>query len=130
MSAARMALLATVLACAGCARGERQAGEDGDQVLLRQLREAGADLSKPTTVTFYAYFPDSASAARTSTAFGMPGYAFAVMPPDSANARWTLRFTTQLAPTLDTVRAIGRRISQAAIVERGSYDGWEAEVRR
>ena len=98
-----------------------------DQQTLRALRDAGADLTKPTEINFYLYFPTRAAADTAATQAATPQLRPHV--DRAANGpTWLCLLTGNMVPTESAVHAESVRLGALAKAHSGEYDGWEAAV--
>lgn len=97
---------------------------EADRAVLTQLREAGADLTKPTHIIHYLYFAteDAANAARAQVAAPLSGTV------DDAEGEWELAVEHDAVPTLDNIARVRQLLMAVAAHQGGAYDGWEAAV--
>jgi hypothetical protein len=107
----------------------RVAGDssDGDAETLRALRDAGADLTVPTEVNFYLYFPTRAAAEQAAVSAGTSELVATVQPAATGDT-WLCFVTGTIAPTESNIRSATTRLSALAASLGGEYDGWEAAV--
>ena len=100
---------------------------EGDQQVLTQLREAGADLSKATEVNYYLYFRDRQAADSAAAHVGAGPLAASVRRAADDSA-WLCLVTGQMVPSQEAIRTYTKRLFELAKTYRGEYDGWEAAV--
>ena len=100
---------------------------EGDRQVLAQMREAGADLSKPTEINFYLYFNDRATAERAKTEAG-DGSLTATVRPGANSDTWLCLVSGTMIPDEATIHAIVVRLLGVAQRHGGDYDGWEAAI--
>ena len=100
---------------------------EADQQTLRALRDAGADLTKPTHVNFYLYFSDRVkadSAAAEATTPELP----ASVKRAADDSSWLCLVSGRMVPTESSIRQVSTRLQAVAASHGGDYDGWEAAV--
>jgi hypothetical protein len=100
---------------------------EGDRQTLNALRKAGADLTRPTEVNFYLYFPTQAAAADAAAQAQTPELPARVMPGPDGKA-WLCFVSGTMVPTELAIRAASTRLQAVATSLGGEYDGWEAAV--
>ena len=100
---------------------------EADAQTLRALRDAGADLAKPTEVHYYLYFPTRAAAERAAAAARTPEVATAVRE-GAEGTTWLCLATAHMVPSDSAIRAATTRLQALAESLGGTYDGWEAAV--
>jgi hypothetical protein len=101
---------------------------EGDRATLEALRDAGADLARPTEVNFYLYFPTREAATRAASEVEMPEMEASVDPSASSDGTWCLFLTGTMVPREATIRAAAVHLEALARRHGGDYDGWEARV--
>lgn len=109
------------------AMGGGESGQDPDEQVLNQLREAGADLGKPTHVLFYIYTPSEESAKRFAGAVVDRELRVEVRPA-ALGGGWLCLVQGHVIPTLGLLRQYRAMFNELAGAEHGEYDGWEAAV--
>jgi hypothetical protein len=100
---------------------------EADQQTLRALRDAGADLTKPTQVNFYLYFSDRVkadAAAAEATTRELP----ASVKRGADDSSWLCLVSGRMVPTESAIRQVSTRLQAVATTHGGEYDGWEAAV--
>jgi hypothetical protein len=100
---------------------------ESDRQTLVALRDAGADLTKPTEVNFYLYFPTQAAAADAASQAQTPELPARVMPAADGKA-WLCFVSGTMVPSESAIRAASARLQAVASALGGDYDGWEAAV--
>ena len=103
-------------------------GEADAQTLLA-LRNAGADLTKPTEVNFYLYFPTREAAERAADSARTPSFT-AKVGEGADGKSWLCRVSGEMVPSESAIRAASTRLQALAATLGGEYDGWEAAVTR
>lgn len=100
-----------------------------DQAVLRSLKEAGSDLSRPHPVNHYLYFPKEDSAHRAAQELRAEGYDIQLrLGADGVN--WLVLASRVVVPEPEVVEQIVSRMESLAAAFEGEYDGWEAEAVR
>src|SRR3954470_4645027 len=100
---------------------------EGDQQVLAQLRNAGADLTKPTEVNFYLYFKER-HAADSAAAHASEGPLVATVRRAGDDSAWLCFVSGQMIPAEAAIHAHSVRLLALAQAHGGEYDGWEAAV--
>lgn len=100
---------------------------DGDRRTLEALRDAGADLTRPTEVSFYLYLPTEQAARRAAEQGATPELRGTVRVGADGTA-WLCLLTGEMVPTEASIRAASTRLELLASSLGGEYDGWEAAV--
>jgi hypothetical protein len=103
--------------------------EAADRATLDRLKEAGADLSKPTEVLFYLYFATrelAEKAAERSSTSSLRATVDHAATGDS----WLCLLKGQMVPALEAIHGEAVRLRKIAESLGGEYDGWEAAVTR
>ncbi|MDQ2766019.1 MAG: ribonuclease E inhibitor RraB [Gemmatimonadota bacterium] len=98
----------------------------GGLQVLQQLREAGADLTKPTEVNYYLYFSDSGTAARAADSVRAFGFE-AEVRSGRGRTQWLCLATNNMIPDTTAIFAATKKFSELTKRLGGDYDGWEAE---
>ena len=110
------------------ARPAATAGDpEADRATLAALRQAGADLTKPTEVNFYLYFPSREVAERAADTARVPELV-ATVEQAAVRDQWLLLLSGTIVPTEPAIRAASTRLAAVAAHFGGEYDGWEAAV--
>ena len=100
---------------------------EADRQTLNALQKAGADLTKPTEVSFYLYFPTQAAAADAAARAQTQELPARVVPGTESKA-WLCLVSGMMVPTELAIRAASTRLQAVATSLGGEYDGWEAAV--
>ena len=100
---------------------------EADRQTLDALRNAGADLTRPTEVNFYLYFPTQAAATNAAAQAQTPELPARVMPGADGKA-WLCFVSGTMVPTELAIRAASTRLQAVATALGGEYDGWEAAI--
>ena len=102
---------------------------EADAQTLLALRNAGADLTKPTEVRFYLYFPTPDGAARAANSAGTLGFT-AKVTEGADGKSWLCLVSGEMVPSESAIRGASTRLQALAGTLGGEYDGWEAAVTR
>jgi predicted negative regulator of RcsB-dependent stress response len=99
-----------------------------DAQLIDQLRKRGSDPFKPHDVDFFLAFPTQQSAEELATQLRTEGFdATVVDEPASGDLRWSLHAHKSMQLTVPDMQELSRRLSEAATLKQGRYDGWSAK---
>jgi len=101
---------------------------DPDDVTLRQLEAAGANLSKETEMLFFLYFPTEGHAKSAANVARREGFEARVMAPQKGFTEWNTRLRGRMVPTRAAIKATRKRLEELAGSLGGDFDGWEAAV--
>jgi hypothetical protein len=107
-------------------RQKRPPPAELDELMLRQLRARGADLTRPRHVLHFLYFADETAARRAALAAEAAGYDVSVGEPDGSVAEWSVRAEATRVVNQTTVNAFRAWFERRAAQHGGEYDGWEA----
>lgn len=111
------------------ARSERLNLRHDDLLVMGQLIEHGADLTRPRHTLYYLYFGDGDGAARAAESARDEGFAVELRQPGHGITDWAVVCEKpDLVLDPDTVRANSDLFEQLAGSHGGTYDGWEAAV--
>ena len=100
-----------------------------DERVIQQLRDAGADLTKPAAHDFFLYLPDEAAARKAAERAHRDGDTVNVQPSAvDGDSQWVCQITRRMVPDLRSIQDIGRELTAIANDLGGEYDGWGAEV--
>jgi hypothetical protein len=97
--------------------------DDLDGQVLKQLTEAGSDLSRPHNIEFYLHFPDKEHAERACRTLSMDGYNGEVDSTGKGSG-FMCGLTKRLVPSYRTMVNIRQRMDGLAKAGNGEYDGW------
>lgn len=100
---------------------------EGDSLVLDALRNAGADLSKPTEVIWFVYFP-AEEAARTFAERAASGGWETAIDRGADEESWLCKCTRQAVPSLHAIGAMRVRFEAWSQGLDAEIDGWEASV--
>jgi hypothetical protein len=102
--------------------------EEGDRMIVDQLRDLGANVSLPREVLHYIYLPTESAAAAASAELRKEGFTTQVRPaagPPGANP-WLVLATTEEVVSVESARVARETFTALAATHDGEYDGWEA----
>ena len=106
----------------------RQKNDSWDARLIDQLRKRGTDPFKPHDVDFFFAFPNAQSAEELATELRGEGFdADVIDTPDAGELRFSLHAHKSMQLTVPDMQALSRRLSEAANIRKGRYDGWSAK---
>jgi hypothetical protein len=108
------------------------APSNADRRVLRELRRARADLSRPREVVHFLYFPTQVAAEKAATQLRGEGFAIDVRPSAKAGETpnpWVMEARIHTVIDESTVGPMRERFEALAADGGGEYDGWEAAVR-
>ena len=102
--------------------------DEGDRLILDELRSLGADLSQPREVLHYLYVPTEAAAAEASQQARDQGYTTEVLPAaeQAGPHPWLVLATTDEVLSVESARSSREAFTEIATTHGGEYDGWEA----
>jgi hypothetical protein len=103
-------------------------GADADRRTLEQLREAGADLSRPTLFKHFLVFRAEGSADASHRWLKHRGYLGHVARPQRPQEPWAVIVQNQGIPSPPSIARMRAVMEATANRYGGEYDGWEAEV--
>jgi hypothetical protein len=107
---------------------ETPAGDD--KRVLKQLRKAGANLSRSREVVHFLYFPTQVAAERASHELRGEGYMIDVRPAANAAENppnpWLMEARNFAVVDESTVQPMRAKFEAVAAAGGGEYDGWEA----
>lgn len=100
---------------------------EADVQTLSAMKQAGADLTKPTEVTYFLYFPTRERAEQAAGSANTGPLAANVRPAATGNT-WLCEVRGVMVPSESAIHAASTRLAALATSLGGEYDGWEAEV--
>jgi hypothetical protein len=116
------------------ARAERAAAEARrvpkdpyDAEVFAQLKKAGHDFTKPTTVDFYLYFPEEAAARGVIHVLAPEGYRGDLKNVDG---RFQAHLAKDMVLTSEAIDMERFKMREFTVNSGGEYDGWGAQVVR
>jgi hypothetical protein len=101
-----------------------------DRETLDAMKAHGADLTKPTEISFYLYFPAEDDAENAAAALRRSGYTAEVRPPLPDFDEWLCYATREMVPSATGIDHARSELESLANRFGGDFDGWEAEIRR
>ena len=102
---------------------------DLDELVLVQLRQAGADLSKPHKVEFFLYLSTEAAAQQAALRIQKDGFQTQVSRA-AKREDWLCFATKTMQPSLPELQKIRRDFDTLTADMHGVYDGWGTEVEK
>jgi hypothetical protein len=96
-----------------------------DQIVVKQLRSLGADLTKPRHVRHFLYFGEESNARSAAEVVEQANYEVTVTPPHEKVEEWTVLAESHRIVGPDTVSGFRAWFEQIAGEWNGEYDGWE-----
>jgi hypothetical protein len=100
---------------------------EADRQTLQALKNAGANLTKPTHVLFYLYF-ETQELADKAAASGRTSELEATVRPAASGGGWLVLLEGTMVPSESAMHATSARLLGLATSLGGEYDGWEAAV--
>jgi hypothetical protein len=97
-----------------------------DELTLKHLQAAGANLDKATEVNNYIFFKKDKEAAKAASRLAEDGYK--VRGPSATKEGPLLVATTELVPSPENIASLRTAMEAIAKDFHGDYDGWEAAV--
>jgi len=99
-----------------------------DERLIDQLRKQGSDPFKPHDVDFFLAFPARESAEFLAARFKTEGFDTDVVDsPENGELRYGLHLHKSMMLVVPDMKALSRRLTDAAKEKDGKYDGWSAK---
>jgi predicted negative regulator of RcsB-dependent stress response len=106
----------------------RQENDSWDKRLIDQLRKRGSDPFKPHDVDFFLAFPSADSAEQLAAQLRSEAFDAEIRDtPDNGELRWVVHAHKSMQLTVPDMQALSRRLTEAARVRGGRYDGWSAK---
>jgi regulator of RNase E activity RraB len=104
---------------------------DGDQEVVNQLVQHGADMSQPRHVLYYLYFTSQEAATSAAADAMHRSFDTSVGEPQEQSAgQWSLTCERHgIVLDTDTIRNNSDYFDALAAKFSGDYDGWEASIR-
>jgi hypothetical protein len=96
-----------------------------DQIVVKQLRSLGADLSQPRHVRHFLYFEAQSNAQRAAEEIEQADYSTTIKAPSEEVPVWTVEAEGFRVIGPDTVAGFRAWFEHVAAECRGEYDGWE-----
>jgi len=106
----------------------RQRNDSWDARLIDQLRKRGSDPFKPHDIDFFLAFPSQEGAEDLAKQLRTEGFdADVVDEPESGDLRFSLHLHKSMKLTVPDMQELSRRLTEAATLRQGRYDGWSAK---
>jgi rhodanese-related sulfurtransferase len=101
---------------------------EADDLVLEQLRELGADLTKPRDARFYLYARTEEDARAAADELRAEGYTIVTEPSATPGGEhpWLTLASRDMVVDSDTIAEARRLFGDLAQRYSGEYDGWEA----
>lgn len=110
------------------AKLRQRKNDSWDAQLIDQLRKRGSDPFKPHEVDFFLAFPTQEGAADLAAQLTSEGFKTDVVDtPEHGDLRYSLHAQKALQLTVPDMQALSRRLTDAAALKGGRYDGWSAK---
>jgi hypothetical protein len=101
--------------------------EKGEVQALDALRKAGNDVTKPTEVTYYLYFPSGEAAQRAADSAKTSHFSADVLS-SRGGGEWACIASAKMIPERSAMLETTKRFKAIAASLGGRYDHWEAEI--
>jgi hypothetical protein len=99
-----------------------------DAQLIDQLRKRGSDPFKPHDIDFFLAFPTREAADGLAATLTIEGFKTDVIDtPENGDLRFSLHAQKSLQLTVPGMQELSRRLTEAAALQGGRYDGWSAK---
>jgi hypothetical protein len=99
-----------------------------DERLIDQLRKQGSDPFKPHDVDFFLAFPTREAAEMLAARLNAEGFETDVIDsPENGDLRHSLHAHKSMLLVVPDMKALSRRLTDAAKEKDGRYDGWSAK---
>ena len=105
----------------------RAGGNQFDSLTLTHFARAGGDLTTPTNVVNFIYFPTEAAAHGAAAALERDGYRVNVQHA-VLGTKWFTQANIVMVLSLENVASQRARFESVAATHGGEYSGWEAVV--
>lgn len=106
----------------------RQRNDSWDARLIDQLRKRGSDPFKAHDVDFFLAFPTREAAEDLAQQLRSEGAeASVVEEPESGELRFSVHAHKSMKLTVPDMQELSRRLTEAATLRGGRYDGWSAK---
>lgn len=107
----------------------RHKNDSWDARLIDQLRKRGSDPFKPHEVDFFLAFPSRETADRLAAELGQEGFTCDVKEaPENGALAFSLHAQKSMQLSVADMQDLSRRLTDAAKLLGGRYDGWSAPV--
>lgn len=100
-----------------------------DAAVVRQLEQAGSDITATHEIEFFLYFPSVDAAERGAAALANRGFSTEVRQGADGNATLCLA-KKRMVPDVDELTRLRVELGEIAANLGGEYDGWGAPVVR
>lgn len=97
-------------------------------MVLWQLVENGADLSKPHEPDFFFDVESLETANAIASELDELGYSVEVYEPDTENPQFSVKASRKIVLKLEELNKITSQFEALASRHGASYDGWGAEI--
>ncbi len=98
-----------------------------DRMVLDRMRAAGADLSKPTDVRWYLYFPTKPAAQLFMGKARVAGWKADLSEGETPES-WLCQCSREAVPSLRRIAAMRKELATCAVGLKPKIDGWEAAI--
>ena len=98
--------------------------ESGDALVVKQLAQAGSNLTKPHPIDFYLYAPDQAAAKTLAESIGAD-FSVKYGPSADSSGQWLVIAHKDMLPDVSAFKQIRQNFSTLAEKVGGNYDGWD-----
>lgn len=102
--------------------------DDRDYKVIKALKQAGSDISKPHKIDFFLDFQSPEEASPVARAMRSDGFEVKVFK--NSDETVTIEAKKNLAPTFKTMHNITKKLKELTDRHGGKYDGWGAEIVR
>jgi len=100
---------------------------DPDEAVIKHLKKAGSDVSKPHKVEFFIYFPNKDIAEQAAKRVRAQGFEAQVQKAASGES-WLCFATKTMVPDPSALQDIRRDFEKLADSLNGEYDGWGTSI--
>lgn len=106
---------------------ENDAPSDIDAIVIKQLKNAGSNTSKPHLIEFFLYFSSKENA--NQCAQKLMAEDFQVENTYNAEYKtWLCLAKKRMIPQLKTLQELRQKFDKMGVELEGDYDGWGSEV--
>jgi len=98
-----------------------------DGLTIAQLKEAGADITKPHAIDFFFYLPSQDAAHRIASRLAQFGLDTKVEHA-ATGPKWVIQGQKSMVPDELELLILRKKFDDLAATEQGEYDGWGTEV--
>lgn len=107
--------------------------ETGDAMILDQLKQVGADLSRPREVIHYLFVPNPDAGERVAIELRAKGFSVehrrAAETAEKSPYPWVVVAKTEVIVNEKSVQDAREFFQRVASLAGGDYDGWEAAAK-